>query len=231
MLINRTAPHWLARVLAERYGRNPFGGPRYRLVWAPGRLERCGGEWVDWEAGLSVSERMEQGRRAWRRTVQLRWVPKYPGETCWLLERWLPAQSYGTPEQWYAPASQGGTMLGTAAGRVPSCGEYPSRGDYEDLGARLYWYPSEHQVTAAIDAVERGQQALPATAWGRALRRTFQAQQAQEKRDAEYERFCAEVLGDADQAFGGAPMVGYGGSHRPSSVELCERIGIREHPL
>ncbi len=231
MLTNRTAPRWLARMITGRYGRTPFGEPRYRMVWAAARLERCGGEWVDWDAGLSTAERLEGTQRAWRRTVQLRWVPKYPGEECWLIERWLPAASYGTPEQWYAPAGLGGTMLRTSAGAVPGCGEYPWRGDYEDIGARMYWYPTEHHVTLAINAVERGRQAMPATAWGRALRRTFQAQQAQEKREREYATFCHEVLGDADQAFGGAPMVGYGGSRRPSAVELCERIGIREHPI
>jgi hypothetical protein len=218
----------LQLLLRRRYGRTPFGEPRYRLVWAPSRFERTGGVWTDWDPAVAAAERQSGSAQPLRRVAQMRWVRKYPGEECWLIERWTPPSSYGTPEQWYRPASEGGTVL--ACG-LAGCGDYPQLGDYEDIGARMYWYPTERHVTTAIDAIERRREQMPATAQGRALRRTYAAQREQEQRDAEFERAAMDLFDEGSPAFGGAPMVGYGGSHRPALVEMAERIGIRQHPM
>lgn len=191
-------------------------------------MERSGGTWVEWDAALAACDRGKPGRSPLRRVVAMRWVPKYPGETCWLIERWTPANAYGTPEQWYRPVVDGGTVLPCG---IACCGDYPRFGDYEDIGARMHWYPTERHVTAAIDASERVRNALPATAFGRARRRTWNAVRDQEKRDAEFDRLAMDVMDDAMPAFHGAPVVGYGGSHRPALVELAEGIGIRQHPM
>ncbi len=238
----RTAPVWLQQVLTRRYGLTPHGEPRYRLVWAPSRYERSGGIWTDWDATISVRERQTavhregddrapSARGVVRRVAELRWVPKYPGEECWLIERWLPASAYGTPEQWYATASEGGTLLWTGAESVPACGDFPSFGDYEDIGARMAWYPTERHLVTAVDAIERSREQMPSTPWGRALRRTFSAQREQERRDRQFDQLCADVFDDASPAFGGGAMIGYAGTKRSSLVEMCERLGIREHPL
>ncbi|MGH9467908.1 MAG: hypothetical protein ACRD1Y_11195 [Terriglobales bacterium] len=153
---------------------------------------------------------------------------KYPGEECWLIERWTPAASYGTPEQWYRPANDGGTVL--ACG-LAALGDYPQFGDYEDVGARMHWYPTERHLMLAIDAGERGSAEAPVSAAGRARRRTWQALREQERRDAEYDRAAADLFDDAAPALHGAPMTGYGGTHRPALVEMAEHAGIREHPL
>ncbi len=224
----RKAPGWLQAILTRRYGRNPFGEPRYRLVWAPSRLEASGGEWADWDPTVAAKARQDLTASPLRRRTELRWVPKYPGEECWLIERWVPASSYGTPERWYLPVAEGGTKLPCG---ICACGDYPYMGDYEDIGARMHFYPTEQLMTLAVDAVEHARLHMPATAAGRALRRTYHAQQEQEKRDAEFDRAALELFDDASPAFGGAPMIGYGGSHRPSLVEMAERIGIRQHPL
>lgn len=243
----RRAPGWLQAILNRRYGTTPYGEPRYRLVWAPSRLERSGGVWTDWDASVPVQERQAALRREGeaagaliernasthgvvRRVAELRRVSKYPGEECWLIERWLPASAYGTREQWYAPAAEGGTLLWAGGESIPACGAYPEYGDYEDIGARMYWYPTEQNVVTAVDAVERSREQLPASAWGRALRRTYRAQQEQEQRDRDYDAQAQALFDDAEHAFGGAPMVGYGGTKRSSIVELCERIGIRQQP-
>ncbi len=231
-LRGRLAPKWASALLTRRYGTNPFGESRYRLVWAPSRLERSGGIWVDWDApaGRDVAE-----RRVTRRRCEMRWIPKYPGEECWIVERWLPASAYGSREQWYAPVSQGGTVLHnrSAGGEISicSCGDYPEFGDYEDIGARMRWYPTESHLTLAIDAVERARQAQNGDLETRMRRKIAAAEQRQAERERQYELFCRDVLDDADQAFGGAPLIGYGGTRRHSSVELCERLGIREHPF
>lgn len=236
----RKAPAWLQRLLTRRYGRNPYGEPRYRLVWAPSRYERSGGLWVDWAAHVAAPERLpdspEHARKnspatPVRRRAELRWVQKYPGEECWLIERWLPAWAYGTPELWYSPASYGGTMLWLGDEYLPGCGAYPERGEYEDIGARMYWFPTERHLVTAVDAVERQAECAPSSGYARALLRTQRAEREQQKRDEEYEQFCRDVLDDAGQAFGGARMIGYGGTRRHSSVELCERLAIREHPF
>lgn len=227
-LVGRSAPAWLQRLLLRRYGRTPFGEPRYRLVWAPSRLEPSGGEWTDWQANTSLADRNTGQQVPWRRRLELRWVTKYPGETCWLIERWVPAESYGSPALWYRPIAEGGTRL--ACG-ICACGDYPHFGDYEDIGARMYWYPSEGQVTTAVDAVERRRERAAGTPLGRARQRTLVAEREQERRDLAFDTAAQELFADAAPAFGGAPMVGYGGSARPSLVSLAERIGIRQHPL
>ncbi len=213
----RRAPAWLARLIAGRYGATPYGEPRYRLVWAPARFERSGGAWVDWD-----------GDRALRKVVELRRVRKYPGEQAWLIERWTPAPSYGTSEQWYATQPEGGTRLPCG---VCALGDYPSFGDYEDIGARMYWYPTEHHVTTAIDAIEWQRLEAPSDPGRRAAERTLRAEAEQARRDSEYDALAGDLFDDAAPAFHGAPMVGYGGSHRPALVEMAERLGIREHPL
>jgi len=216
----RRAPRWAETLLLRRYGRTLYGEPRYRLVWAPARRERSGGVWTDWDGGTVL-----------RRVAAMRWVQKYPGEQCWLIERWLPASSYGTPERWYAPVSAGGTKLSELEGGICACGDYPQFGDYEDIGARMHWYPTERHLIAAIGAVEQGREQAPSTALGRAWRRTYRAQQEQEQRDREFDQAADELFDDAAPAFGGAPMIGFGGSHRPALVEMAERAGIRQHPL
>jgi hypothetical protein len=228
-LRGRRAPQWLQKLLLRRFGRSPFGEPRYRLVWSASRLERSGGLWTDWdEQAVATRDRGKPGAKPLRRKAEMRWVPKYPGESCWLIERWMPAASYGTPEQWYRPVAEGGTQLPNG---LAALGDYPYLGDYEDIGARMYWYPTERHVTTAIAAVERGLEMAPGTALGRARRRTWQAMQEQERRDLAFDQLAADVFDDAAPAFAGAPMVGYGGSHRPALVEMAERMGIRQHPI
>lgn len=229
----RRAPRHLQQILTRRYGRTRFGEPNFRLVWAPSRLEQSAGVWVDWHSADSLPARQNGGAQPNRRRAEMRWVRKYPGEECWLIERWLPPSAYGPREQWYRPVSEGGTLIwcGWAeSGLLPACGPYPSRGDYEDIGVRMYWYPSERHLAAAVDAVLGRIALAPASGCARAQRRTLQAQAEQTRRDRNYEEFCHAVLDDAGQAFGGAPMSGYGGRPRSSSVELCDRIGIRQHP-
>jgi len=224
----RQAPRWLQRLLMGRYGRNPFGEPRFRLIWAPSRLERSGGEWADWDPAVATRDRGKPSAKPVRRVRELRWTRKYPGEECWLIERWVPASSFGTPEQWYRPVAEGGTVLPCG---MACCGEYPHFGDYEDIGARMHWYPTERHLTTAVDAVERSREAGPTTALGRAKQRTLLAEAEQERRDRSFDALAMDVLDDAAPAFAGAPMLGFGGSHRPSLVEMAERIGIRQHPL
>ncbi|MGH3181505.1 MAG: hypothetical protein ACRDOE_06305, partial [Streptosporangiaceae bacterium] len=85
-LSGRQAPRWIGGLLRGRYGRTPFGEPRFRLVWAESRLERSGGEWVDWDVSVAPSDRGRSGQAPLRRVAAMRRVKKYPGEQCWLIE-------------------------------------------------------------------------------------------------------------------------------------------------
>lgn len=221
----RRAPHHLSELLLRRYGRNPFGEPNYRLVWAPARLERSGGLWNDWAGGA----RSRGGLL--RRVAEVRWVRKYPGEVCWLVEQWTPPAAYGTPEQWGRPVAEGGTRLVTSWGSVPALGPYPELGDYEDLGARMYWYPSERHLTLAVDASRRARARRAAGARQRVREATLRAEREEQARDVRAASFCDDVLTDASPAFHGAPMAGSGAKRRPSLVTMAEGIGIRQHPF
>ncbi len=113
---NYDAPACVARELALAGGYNRFGEPNYRAVWGWSRLDWIGGKW---------EERDSTGALV-REVVELRREPKYTPHNRWHIERWMPPESYGSPEQWHAET------LEIANGRsIPALGPYPSRGDYE----------------------------------------------------------------------------------------------------
>jgi len=110
------APADVARELCLAGGRNRFGEANYRAVWGWSRLGWIGGKWEDRDAGGALL----------RETMELRLEPKYLPHNRWHIERWLPPESYGSPEQWYAE-----TMENENGRCIPALGPYPSRGEYE----------------------------------------------------------------------------------------------------
>ncbi len=110
------APANVARALALAGGCNRFGEPNYRAVWGWSRLDWIGGKWEDRDAhGVLVRE-----------VIELRREPKYLPHDRWHVERWMPPESYGSPEAWHAETMEIENGRGIAA-----LGPYPSRGDYE----------------------------------------------------------------------------------------------------
>jgi hypothetical protein len=109
-------PADVARALTLAGGCNRFGEPNYRAVWGWSRLDWIGGRWEDRDAAGKLV----------REVVELRREPKYLPHDRWHIERWMPPESYGSPEQWHAQTTE------IENGRsVPALGPYPSRGDYE----------------------------------------------------------------------------------------------------
>ena len=109
-------PAEVARDLALAGGLNRFGEPNYRAVWGWSRLDWIGGKWEDRDSAGALL----------REVVELRHEPKYAPHNRWHIERWLPPESYGSPEQWHAETIE------IENGRsIPALGPYPSRGDYE----------------------------------------------------------------------------------------------------
>lgn len=107
----------VARELALAGGYNRLGAPNYRAVWGWSRLDWIGGKWED---------RDPESGKLIREAVELRREPKYAPHNRWHIERWMPPESYGSPEAWRAQ-----TIEIVNGQNVPALGPYPSRGDYE----------------------------------------------------------------------------------------------------
>jgi hypothetical protein len=111
------APAAVARELLLAGGRNRFGEANYRAVWGWSRLDWIGGKWEDHDS---------QTGGLLREVIELRREPKYLPHDRWHIERWMPPESYGSPEAWHAETAE------FAGGRnVAALGPYPARGDYE----------------------------------------------------------------------------------------------------
>src|ERR1700733_3190472 len=93
----------LARQIIGLYG----GGSR--LSW-------IGGRWTDRDAHGNVI----------REAIELRQEPKYAPIDRWHIERWLPPEAYGTPDEWAMRTTEVENGI-----RIPALGPYPSRGEYE----------------------------------------------------------------------------------------------------
>lgn len=104
----KLAPQWAQKPL-EKFGRHPYGGWNFRVVWGPSRQRIIGGYWED------------NGHHEYRRKVKYSLDPK------WVLERWRPASIYGDPRAW---DSQTGTPDGFYA-----IGPFPAHGEYESIQA------------------------------------------------------------------------------------------------
>ena len=119
--------------------------------------------------------------------VEVRREPKYVPHNRWHIERWVPAESYGSPEQWRAE-----TIEIQNGRNIPALGPYPSRGEYEHCftlegprGEFVQLTPAvARQVARAIEA-SRG---MP-----RAKRREALEDRTR-REEREYEAYADEVL-------------------------------------
>ncbi len=110
------APAWVQGRVARAGGTNRYGEPNFRVVWGGSRLAWIGGRWTDRDAHGNVV----------REAIELRREPKYVPHDRWHIERWMPPESYGSPEAWYEQTVEVEDGI-----RVLALGLYPSRGEYE----------------------------------------------------------------------------------------------------
>ena len=82
------APPEILERMKRAGGVNCFGEANFRVVWGGSRLTWIGGRWTD---------RDEHGNIL-RETIETRRVPKYLPVERWHIERWMPPESYGSPE-------------------------------------------------------------------------------------------------------------------------------------
>jgi hypothetical protein len=184
------APASVQQRVARAGGLNPFGEPNFRVVWGGSRLAWIGGRWTDRDAhGNAIRE-----------AIELRRAPKYFPHDRWHIERWLPAETYGSPETWRAQTIE--IEDGIA---IPALGPYPSRGDYEHCftlsGARSEFIPLS---PAACDWIVR------AIEWARrqprSARRTAVALR-ESRRALDFDRLADDMLDDAVPGLRGRPFI------------------------
>lgn len=92
---------------------NPYGEPRFKLVWGESETMRDGGYFV------------RDGFQGYRD------VPAIGGEACWVLMMWEPAEKHGTAYRWYKDQTDETTGLVTL-------GQYPYRGRYRVLKKMIH---------------------------------------------------------------------------------------------
>lgn len=189
-------PAYVERALRIAGGTNRFGEPNYRAVWGWSRLTWIGGKWADRDTAGNVI----------REVVQLRQVPKYAPFDRWHIERWVPPEVYGTPEQWYA------RTLEIEAGRsIPALGPYPHRGEYElcftlqgPRGEFLQLTPTVAEHLARLMEASRRY-----TSGDR--RSALDSRDSAAARD--FDAWAFDLLDDAVPAFHGLPFVAVPASH------------------
>lgn len=158
-------------------GLNWFDEPNFRVVWGGSRLAWVGGKWID----------HDENGRAVRECTELRQVPKYLPTDRWHVERWMPAEAYGSPDNWRTQ-----TVEVESGIQIPALGPYPSRGEYEHCftlqGVQGKFVPLS---PAACDWIVR------AVEWARRQPRTLKraALEAREiRRESDWERTVDSVL-------------------------------------
>jgi hypothetical protein len=171
-------------------GMNRFGRANYRAVWGWSRLSWVGGKWED---------RDEAGNLL-REIVELREVPKYAPHDRWHIERWLPPEAYGSPQEWYAQTAEreGGT-------NVPALGPYPVRGEYEHCFTLAGPNGEFVQLTSTVAeyiarAIETGRNVSAGTRRQAVVRR-------EERQERDYDGWAWDVLDSGVAAFHGSPFV------------------------
>lgn len=184
------APDEIQARIESAGGANHYGEPNFRVVWGGSRLTWIGGRWTDRDANGNVL----------RETVELRRVPKYLPLERWHVERWMPPESYGSPELWYAQ-----TMETEDGIRVPALGPYPSRGEYEHCftlaDARGEFLPL---TASACDWIVR------AIEWSRRQRRGANREALagrEARREREWDRAADDIFDDAASAFHGQAYI------------------------
>lgn len=183
------APSEVRERITRAGGLNRFNEPHFRVVWGASRLSWIGGRWTDYD---------EQGNLL-REVVELRKVPKYLPQNRWHVERWLPPEAYGSPDQWYHLTAEayGGRFI-AALGPFPSRGEYEhcftleSQGEFVQLSATVCDW-----VVRAIEWA-RGQ---PRQAGRTALVNRARRQARQ------WENSADDLLNDAGRPFCGRPFI------------------------
>jgi hypothetical protein len=169
----------VARELLLAGGRNPYGEANYRAVWGGSRLDWIGGKWEDRDPSSGCVT---------REVIEVRREPKYARHDRWHIERWMPPESYGSPEEWQA------RTLEIVGGRnVAALGPYPSRGDYEHCftveGPRGEFVQLTPAVARHIARAIEFSRGIPGA------RKKEAIEERMKREEREYDQYAENVLG------------------------------------
>lgn len=221
------APYSVQDYLTRRGGKNPFGEPMYRLVWAPTRVVKQGGRWHDWDSTIPVNERggvsyhfesdlvIPFQHKPFRIIEEVRETRKYAFDG-WVLERWVPSIMYPRYEYEKKIPNTNISFLGP----------YPENGDYEMCagGPGQTEIPELSRLDDAIAATEQAKNRHRSSVEQETLQRLNAAQHDYEVQMQKEEVAIREKL-RKDRA------ILFGTSLAAGRVrnELARRAGIREH--
>ncbi len=171
-------PPGVAQALLLAGGCNFFGEANYRAVWGWSRLDWIGGKWEDRDASTGT---------LLREVVELRREPKYLPHDRWHIERWMPAESYGSPASWLAHTCE------IVHGRnVAALGPYPSRGDYEHCFTVAG--PDGEFVQLTPAAARHIARAIEFSRGVASARKKEAIEERSRREEREYDRYAEEVL-------------------------------------
>jgi hypothetical protein len=106
----RCPPEFQDRI-TRSFGRNRFGEPNFKIVWAQSEFMRMGNVWRD------VHGNERHGYRD---------VYALSAQPCWVIMRWRPPEDFGTPDLYYYRTWDDFSKLYIT-------GEYPWKGRYVSL--------------------------------------------------------------------------------------------------
>jgi hypothetical protein len=192
----RDTPNEVIEKLTKWGGRNQYGNPNWRIILAENHLVQRAGMWTEFDQGTEQVQFREQAHDVAFTTQQIApeairvgvfEVPLYPC-TGWILERWFPAEVYGSRQQWESALSQDGV--------TPMMGPYPERGGYFMLSGGGPWpqIPRLDDIRAAISQWENSDHLhghVDEESLARAMQKDIEESDARE--EAKYEWFLGEV--------------------------------------
>lgn len=204
--MNNILPKDVERFLTNYGGRNPHGQPNWRILVSSDRLVKQAGVYRDWAPGLTTAEKgglcfepnpdqpgcnfRRSENKPLRVVTEMREVRKYPHADGWVLERWFPASSYGTREEWF--------QWKAVDGVTPMLGPYPERGDYEMIFGPWLKAPSSDLLQRLISSYCANIAARRGTRSSRineaVERYRYEQEKAEEKRKQEYLAWMRDEL-------------------------------------
>lgn len=227
-----TVPRETQRFLKRYGGINPFNQPQWRLIVSSERLVKEAGVWSDWAEGLSTKEKggmnfspiaeqpgvfYERFRNKPLRVVtEVRETQKYPQSEGWILEKWFPASTYGTREEWHSYKASDGV--------TPMLGPYPECGDYEFQYGPWEKLPStdllQHHISMYSSSIAN-RKGTPASRLFEYRQRALYAKEKEEQRlRDEYEAIFRDVL---------SPMNSTSLEASRWRQDLAKRVGQTSH--
>lgn len=230
--MNYKAPVAIQRFIKSYGGTNPYGEPKWRLAIAAEIFVKEAGVWRDWAEGLTTAEKggmnfttnpegsgmdfERHDNKPTRVVTEIREKRKYPQSEGWILERWFPASTYGTRDDWHS--------FKAADGMTSMLGPYPEKGDYEYCYGPWEHIPTTDVIQTRISqhmAQINGRTGSPESRQREAMQRfELEEEQAEAKRKEEYMAMFRDELSPWHSASLEASRW---------RNELAERVGIRSH--